>query len=477
MTIIQFLSALRARWLIAVLLLAAVLVVTAVASLAWPKRYSASASVVVDAKPDPVSAMLYPGLGSPAFMATQVDILQSERVAQRVVRNLKLAESPQVRAQWQDATGGRGTIESWLGETFARSMEVRPSRESNVITVTYKAPDPRFASALANAFVQAYIDVTLDMRVNPAKEYSTFFDTRLKEARDALEKAQTKLSSFQRENSIIATDERLDVENSRLNELSSQLVALQAVSAESTSRQAQAQSAQADRVQDVLNNPVISGIKSDLSRAEVQLETLRARLGEQHPQVVETRANVAELKVKLDNETKRVIGGVTVSATINTQREQQTRNELESQRTKVLRLKAVRDEGQVLARDVENAQRAYDAVQARLTQSSLESQTKLANVFSLTDASTPLEPSSPRTGLNMLLAAFFGTLLSVGVVMALEFMDRRVRDPQDLASAVGVPVVTILPDGHKRLGAAKRQGELTQQRVVGQLAAPASGRA
>ena len=47
-------------------------------------------------------------------MATQVDIINSERVAQRVVRNLKLADNPQVRAQWLEATEGEGTIEQWL---------------------------------------------------------------------------------------------------------------------------------------------------------------------------------------------------------------------------------------------------------------------------------------------------------------------------------------------------------------------------
>ena len=57
---------------------------------------------------------------------------------------------------------------------------------------------------------------------------------------------------------------------------------------------------------------------------------------------------------------------------------------LEAQRAKVLRMKAVRDEGLVLVRDVENAQRAYDAVLARFTQTSLESQTTQSNVNVLT---------------------------------------------------------------------------------------------
>jgi hypothetical protein len=78
---------------------------------------------------------------------------------------------------------------------------------------------------MANAFVQAYMDTALALRVNPARQYSGFFDQQVKDARDALEKAQAKVSAFQKAKGIIATDERLDVENARLNELSSQLVA------------------------------------------------------------------------------------------------------------------------------------------------------------------------------------------------------------------------------------------------------------
>jgi succinoglycan biosynthesis transport protein ExoP len=474
MTITQFFSILRARWIPALAVFLAIVVLTLLASLVWPKKYTAQASLVVDNKPDPVSSLIYPGMTSPAFMQTQVDILQSDRVAQRVVRNLKLADNPQIREQWQSATNGQGNIEVWLAETFQKNMDVKPSRESNVITVSYKAPDPRFAAGLANAFVQAYIDTTLEMRVNPAKQYSSFFDSRLKEARDGLEKAQAKLSAFQKEKGIIATDERLDVENGRLNELSSQLVALQAVSAESTSRQAQAQGASGDRIQDVLNNPLISSLKADLTRNEAKLQELGARYGDNHPQVVEAKANIAELRRRIDVEVRRVTGGVTVSNTINRQREAQIRAALETQRASVLRMKAVRDEGQVLARDVDNAQKNYDAVQTRLTQSSLESQTTQSNAYPLTQATPPSEPSSPRTYINLLLAVFVGALTGVAIAVLMEFADRRVRDLRDITTDLGLPIIGMLPNGNRRARLARRNTEAAEQRVLGHLPAPAA---
>lgn len=457
MTFQQFLSVMRARkWAaISVFLLAVVL--TVVISLILPKQYTGEASVVIDVKPDPISIMGNPGAVMPSFMATQVDILTSDRVALRVIRDLKLTENPDIRAQWQDEGNGEGTIEQWLLLVLQKRLDIRPSRDSNVINIDYKAPDPRFAAAMANAFAQAYIATTLELRVNPAQNFKRFFDVQTKDAREQLEKAQTRLSVYQQQKGIIATDERLDIENSRLNDLSAQLTQLQAISAESTSRQGQAQGASADRLQEVLNNPVVANLKADLARNEAHLQELSARFGDNHPQVVEAKANIAELRNRIDAEVKRVSGGVTVTNTINKQREAQVKRELDAQRAKVLQLKAVRDEGAVLQREVENAQRVFDSLVARLNQSALEAQSNQSYAGMLTVAQPPAEHSSPKLLLNTLLAIFLGAMLAIAVAIALEMNDRRVRSTEDAVEALGLPVIGSLPKpGAKRFVAGQR---------------------
>jgi polysaccharide biosynthesis transport protein len=469
MGFLQFLSILRARWL-AMLVVVLLAVGAALGlSLMLTKQYTATASVVVDFKPDPVSAVVFGGMASPAFIATQVDIIRSERVALRVVRNLKLTENPAVQAQWRESTKGQGSVEQWLIGQFQRQVDVVPARESSVIALSYRAPDPRFAAALANAFVQAYIDTALELRVDPARQYASFFDSRAKEARDVVEKAQARLSAFQRENGIVATDERLDIENARLNELSSQLTALQAMSAESSSRQAAAQGQQSDRMQEVLNNPVIAQIKADMSRSEARLQELTTRLGDNHPQVVETRASLTEMRSRLELETRKLTGSVSVSNSINRQREGEIRASLEAQRGKVLKMKATRDEGLILQREAENAQRAFDAITSRLTQTNLESQSTQANVNLLSQAVPPVEPSSPRVVLNLLLGLFGGLLLAVVVALLLELRDRRVRTMQDLTAMLDLPVIGVMPRPNTKRPVRALAGMPIRQRLLAPL--------
>lgn len=440
----QFFFMLRARWLLVLTLFLLSIGSAAAISLLLPKQYTASAAVVIDVKtPDPIAGALSPAVAMPSFMATQVDILESDRVALQVVRALKLTDSPDMIDKWNADTKATGNFELWLANRLQRSLEVKPSKESNLVTVNFTSVSPRFSVAVANAFVKAYIETMVDLRVDPAKQYSTFFDTRSRQLRDDVGKAQAKLSAFQRQQGMLVTDERLDVETLRLSELSAQLVALQGSSADSRSRQVAATTTP-DQLQDVITNPVVAGLRTDLSRAEAKLQEMSERFGDSHPSVVEARANISGLQSKLLQETQRLSGSVGVTNIINQSREFQVRSSLEAQRAKLLKMKTNRDESAVLQREVENAQRAYDGVMARLTQMSLESQVNQTNASVLMWAVEPSRHSAPQLSFNLAIGAFVGVLLAIAGALLRESTDRRIRTLEDVAHEVGLPVLGTL---------------------------------
>jgi succinoglycan biosynthesis transport protein ExoP len=463
MNVTQLLGILRARWRAAAIVFVLIVATVVTVSMMLPRKYTATAAVLIDMKSnDPIAGMTSVNGMPMGYVATQADIIMSPRVAQRVVRELKLTENAELRAKWLEQSDGGGNFEAWLSESLQTRLDVKPSRESSVINVSYTSPDPKFSTALANAFVQAYLDTTLDLRVDPAKQYSRFFDSRSKELREAVEKAQARLSEYQREHGITAIDERFDVENARLAELSSQLTAQQALTAESSSRQEQARKS-ASQFGDVINNPTIAGLRTDLTRQEARLQEMNVRMGDAHPLVVEARANVEELRARLDTETRRVSSSIGINNNINQSREADIRGALSSQRARVMQIKQVRDQALVLQRDVESAQRAYDAVTARLTQSSLESQTKQTNTALLAAATEPSRHSSPNLTLNTLLAIFMGAMFAVAFALLRELRDRRLRSVQDVAQVLGIPVLGNLPGPIRRPLLGKRRFVLPGQ--------------
>jgi chain length determinant protein EpsF len=475
MTLSQFLYIIRARWNVALLILVATVGLAVGVSLILPKQYTATATLLVDQmRPDPVAGTPYAANPSPAFMATQVDVLKSERVAQNVVHKLGLANDSEVRELWMKENQGVGNFDAWLVDHIQYWLEVKPSRDSNVISVSFKDADPAKAASIANLFIQSYLDLLLELRVNPAKQYANFFESRAKDLRANLERAQAKLTAYQREKGVvIASEGQIDVETARLNELSSQLVAIQAVASESGSRQSQAQAGGSDRLQEVVNNPNLSALRAEIARAEAKLQEINSRLGDNHPQLIESRANIASLRSRLATETNRVTGSIGVSNSINRQREAEIRATLEAQRSRVMRMRTAREEGAVLLRDVEAAQRAYDAVAAKLNQSNLEGLTTQSNAYLLAQAVPPFAPSSPKLLRNAALSIFAGLVLAVAAAIVLEYIDRRVRTDDEISEVLGLPLLGVLPGpGGTGHFASRRIPLVTSGRLLPRLPAP-----
>jgi chain length determinant protein EpsF len=452
MTPSQFLRILLARKRTVLLVLLLIFGVDVAITLLLPKKYTAVSTVVSDPRaPDPVYGYMMPNYGGvEANIETQVDIITSDRVAMQVVRLLGLDKDAKAIEQWKTDGEGRGTIEQYYATILEHGVDVKPSKESDVIAIQYTSPYPDEAAEVVNAFAKAYVDVSLELRTDPARASSVFFDARTRQLRADLERAQTRLSEFQRAHGITVTDERLDVENARLNELSSQLTAVQAVRAESQSRENQARGDAASSP-DVMQNPVILQLRTDIARSEAKVHELNNQLGRNHPQLQAAQAELDSLKAKLQSEMREVAGSVGTANTVNLRREAEIKAALEEQKRRVLEMRAERDQAGVLEKDLEEAQKAYDLVAQRRSQTNLESLNQQANVAVLSEALPPLEPSRPRVRLNLLLGAFVGTLLGVAAALGAELRDRRVRGIDDVEQVFGLPLMTMLPSSRVRL--------------------------
>ena len=449
MTLQQFLLILRARYkLVATIVLLSV-ITTLVVSLLLPKQYTASVAVVVDVRsPDPVGGMVLPGLTTPSYMATQIDIINSDRVAQRVVKLLRMDESPVIREQWMEASNGEGELTVWLANLLKQKLDVKPSRESNVIIIEFSGPDPGFVAAVANAFAQAYIAVNLELKVEPARQHATWFEDQTRILRDKLEKAQQALSAYQQKTGIIATDERLDHEIAKLSDLSTQLTLVQAQTSESSSKSKSADSS--GTLSEVMQNPLINSLKSDIARLEAKLHESGVNLGRNHPQTKRSQSELASLKRKLASETQQIHGSIGTSYQVGKQKEKELLEAMERQKKRVLELNRERDQISVLQRDVEAAQRTFEGVSQRSAQTRLESLSVQTNIATLNPASIPTEHSKPRILLNVLISIFLGTLIGVAIAVLVELKNRRVRSLEDLLEVIDVPVLATISSGGSR---------------------------
>jgi succinoglycan biosynthesis transport protein ExoP len=436
--------------------IALMLCLAAAAALLVPPKYTALASVLVDVRGvDPLRGAVAPN--SPlqkSVLATHASLLRSGRVARRVVTDLKLQDDPALRAAWHGATGGQGDLVDWVAERLLAHLEARPAEaDSNVIEIKATDRDARRAEQLANGFAAAYLDSLTELRAQPARQTSSFFEEQARPLRERLESAQAVLAAFQRDNGIVnGATGQLDIETAQLNELATQLTGVRTQRIDSQSRANQA-SRNATNSPDVALDPVVQQLRVQVAVAESKLKELSGRLGREHPDYQTATEELGQLRRELGGAVGRAASTVGGGGSVGAEREASLKTALDAQRRKVLELTEQRDRMQVLARDVENAQKIYDQALQRGSESALDGRLQFSEATLVTPAVAPVQPSSPGPVLLAALAVIVGGALGVLTVLLREMAAPRVRGAEDLERLALEPLAVL---DHARLRRPRR---------------------
>lgn len=437
------------RGLICVMVLLSTLAAVIV-TLMTQKTYKATTSLVVNYNgTDSVTGMVLPTQITPAFMATQTDIIKNVTTALKVVDKLNLTHQTEVRRQFEEKAKGKGDIREWQAQQLLKKLEVSPSRESNLLQITFIAEDPKKAADIANAFAAAYEEMSVHLRVDPSKKAASYFNDQIKELRDKFEEAQRRVVAYQQQNGIVSVDQQFDVETLRLNELSNQLTLAQAQTMEAVSRRTEVSGEQAHYSPDVATNPLVQDLRIKLTAAQAKLAVLSQTLTENHPQFKAAESEVQVLRNDLNNAINSSALVVTNNARILERREADLRDAVQTQTARVMETNRKRGELKVLSNEMERAQRSYEMAAQRFMQANLEGQSNLTDISILTVATPPLKYAAPRALLNLVFAVGFGLLLGMGLAVLAEFIDRRIRSQRDLVDLIEAPVFEMI--NHTRM--------------------------
>lgn len=475
----------RARFIVGVFVVA--IAITGVITYLTPKMYTASTTLNFEFKGgNPFANTGGASVWSEnTYIATQMDIIKSLNVAQKVEDSLTQKEKNHLIASLQAKNSefdksmrtikgfifslvrndtnrghegkassedhGSDTLQirspyNWLARSIGHDMTVQPMFGSRIVEISYASTNRQVATLMANKFAEAYITANLQMIVNPAHKTKLWFDGQLKFLRKNLQDTQSRLTAYQQKEGIIATDGRIDTENKRLQNLTSQLVAAQRETRNAVTEQLQLRDIFEGGMPlmtfpKVFNNSVIQKIKSELRSLEGEFIESSSRLGENHPKYKRVRLELNAKRDRLDAEIKAITGGIDNAAELAMERERDLAKTLEQQKQLVLDLKYEYDRISVLAREVESAQTTYNSALDQLNKTSMRSMVDQTNVSIVDPANVPKTHSSPRVMNNLVLGGLCGLLLGIGMTIFMEMLNRRVHSKEDLIAEMGVPLL------------------------------------
>lgn len=476
----RFLAILRAR---AELILATIMLGAMAGVTLWlvlPPRYYAEASAVLEQPAADSTSLAASGSAAISyFLATQRDVVASRSVALRVIESLGLEREPdKARRQlaganplgvaWRQLTrllssrsDEKQSLRDWLIERLLKDVSVSSSRDSRLLKVGYSAREPEFAATVANAFMNAYLDLNVHLKATPARAENAWLETELKELRETLGQAESKLSQFQQEKGIVATDEALDLENRQLSDISAQLAAAQSEAAAGEARRKQLLAfasghGGANIPGEVIASPVVLQLREDVAQRDARLKDMARQLGPNHPRYKAAEGELHQLRGQLGSEMRAVAQGLASAGDVSGQREASMRAALDKQKSRLLAMKKDREQMAMLARDVDNAQKAYNGAVQRSAQARIESASSRPNASVVDEAAVPQRPAGPRLLLSVALGGVLGTVIGLGLALLLESLQRLVRSGEDLVTVLGVPTLAVLPPRALGGGARRR---------------------
>lgn len=434
MSLHQFLSILRARRVLAAL----ILLVVAGGALGWallrPLSYEARAPVLLDVRTDPTGSTPIQGMVSPSYVASQIDIAKSPQVA---VRAVKLLGDQQPVPRLRQRARENGLPEQWVVEALQRSIDVSPARESNIIHFSSRGSSPAEAARVANAFAQAYLDTHLDLKTAPAKRYTAWFDEQVKQARDRLDRAQGHLSDFQQKAGLLSSTEQGDYERQQLAELSAQLLA-----ATARPRSASGESAA---------SPIVDHVRGEVARLESKVQEASTTMGSNHPRMLQMQAELRAMRARLAAESGRAARAATAASQSSASRVRDLQRQVAAQKARVLSTSRQRGDLSVLQQEVGSAQKAYDTVAASAAQARLQGAATQGSVLLLGIATEPLRPVGATPLQALIIGLAGGLVLAIAGALLAELANRRVRSVEDLQMATDLPILGIVPVPRARI--------------------------
>lgn len=449
-------------------------------------RYTAESAVMLEARKTQVVDVQAVLSGLPADMSvirSEVEVLKSPAIAERVTRKLDLASLPEFNPSLRPASAllklwrrliSIGSPPSELapsaGEPYAATQadilaaveklqqhtDVSNELRSYVLKIHVESEDPKMAAAIANAYADAYLDSQLETKFSAVRRANNWLNEHLTELREQVEQSDLAVQRFKSQHNLVES-KGVTVNAQQLGELNSQLTIASADRAQKESNlneiQQQLRIGGADAAAQVLASPLIQklrGEQTDLLAKQAQLAT---KYRPAHPAMIDIAAQLSDIQEKMQEEIDKVVRGMSGELSSARARESALRaslNQLE---------KGAADQGnsevelRQLEREAESNRALYQNFLVRFKQTSAQEDSQQADARLLTSARIPSGSSYPQTS-RMLMTAFSCSIL-IGLLAAFlaEQLDPGFRTREQFERATRVPSLGLVP-AEKGIGAA-----------------------
>ena len=370
------------------------------------------------------------------FFNTQLNVLHSRAIAERVVDRLKLKQS---------FAGAADPVGAFLG-----TVAVEPVPETYVVEVRITHNDPKDAALWANTLADIYMDYSIEGQVEAAKRAYKWVNERLAETQVGMQQAQDKLLKNQQGQDLFVPEGSVSAITTSITKLTEDHIQAQARRIELEAQLGEFQEARkrgrgTDAIPQVRDDAVVTDINGRIQQLTLELARLREKYKEGHPEVQKVQVQMQQLRKDRDARVSQIEEGLRAEYRQLQRKELELKATIEEHKGRAADQSLKMTELESLKKQADSAAGLYTVLLQKLNETNIAASIQNNNVRLLDRAVVPSAPVWPRKRQIALVGLLGGMLLGAGFVLLRDALDNTLKDADDVERHLHLELLASIP--------------------------------
>ena len=398
------------------------------------------------------------GLGRDAeAVRSETYIISSGELINRVISRLNLASDSELNPDGNtisdspDGSESSQISHSKLVDRFRESARVNVVADSRVLSIRFNSVEPVKAQRIANSMANEYLLLREEMKLKSSSRLTSWLDGQISSLREQLQEKEAGIEELRRQYGMVEGT-RGDLRTQELAQVSTQLIMARAERAGAEARLDQAQllsdsDDDARTANEVVNSPLIQDLRMQETALQRRQAELSSELGDKHPRMLQMKADISELRTKIDFEINNIMSGLQNQLNIAKARERSLGADLNSIKNSIAEISQNEIEIRSLEREMGVDQTLLASLLMRQKETAPQEKSEFlqTDVRIISEARIPTKAAYPNKSVILGFSLFGSILLGGLIILFREMMEKGFRSTEQLDEQTGVTSLGFIP--------------------------------
>jgi len=333
---------------------------------------------------------------------------------------------------------------------YFADLKVTPETDTNLVKITITSPDPVLAAQIANQHVKQYEQQQLNMHGEQSEEAQRYLKSKLLEVKNDLENSETALNAYRTEKQIIPGLISLDGKDAivldRLSVLSKETTQAQVARISLEAQKSLIKKHEYSALPSVMDDPTIQEMNKSLDGLYSQRAALASQFKASYPPLAKLDAQIGETQARIAVMINQKVGALESEYEEAVEKEKEIADEMDKEKQQTLNLNSSAAQYAMLQREVDTNRELYNAILTREKDVEMSGSVESKNVSVINSAEVPGAATSPKKLLALMLAAFGGLGLGLGLAFVVEMADNTLKNPEEAENYLKLPNLGVVPE-------------------------------